>query len=188
MATVAAKHDIGIQILFSHSSNHYIRVYAQITYGCLKSDESIKNTGYILHCFRCFHRELMHQPFGITQCPECGAKMEYAGPLWIGAIADEAFVNQVIAENKNTAFKSSPKITKLLALIKTEAVAPATYYVIDKLSGKLNLPSPSVQAFLLALHKDGFQAVPTHFNTRGIKTNAPALTLHSLLKGMVTLE
>ena len=52
MATVAAKHDIGIQILFSHSSNHYIRVYAQIAYGCLKADESLKNTGYILHCFR----------------------------------------------------------------------------------------------------------------------------------------
>ena len=57
MASLAAKHDIGIRILFSHSSDHYIRVYAQIGYGCQKGDESLKNTGYILHCFNCLHRE-----------------------------------------------------------------------------------------------------------------------------------
>ncbi|MCL5949274.1 MAG: hypothetical protein M1490_02205, partial [Candidatus Bathyarchaeota archaeon] len=32
MASLAAKHDIGIRLLFSHSSDHYIRVYAQIEY------------------------------------------------------------------------------------------------------------------------------------------------------------
>ena len=61
MATVAAKHDIGIQILFSHSTDHYIRVYAQIGYGCQKADESLKSTGYILHCFGCMHRETTRQ-------------------------------------------------------------------------------------------------------------------------------
>src|SRR5665647_1246929 len=81
MASLAAKHDIGIRILFSHSSDHYIRAYAQIAYGAKKSDESIKNTGYILHCFNCLHRETVHQPFGSKeQCPECGLKMEHTGP------------------------------------------------------------------------------------------------------------
>jgi tRNA (guanine26-N2/guanine27-N2)-dimethyltransferase len=93
MASVAAKHDIGIRILFSHSTDHYIRVYAQIGYGCQKSDESLKNTGYILHCFNCLHRESMHNIFGkSTQCPECGTKMDYAGPLWTGSIIDPAFI------------------------------------------------------------------------------------------------
>ena len=64
MASLAAKHDIGIRILFSHSSDHYIRVYAQIAYGAKKGDESLKNTGYILHCFNCLHRETTHQSFG----------------------------------------------------------------------------------------------------------------------------
>ena len=188
MASLAAKHDIGMQVLFSHSSDHYIRVYAQIAYGCKKADESIKNTGYILHCFNCLHRETSHHPFGKDLCPECGAKMEHAGPLWTGSIAEEAFVTQMTTENQKTSFRNSAKITKLLSLIKMEASAPATYYVIDKLSGKLNLPAPSVQAFLATLHNGGFQAVPTHFNTRGIKTNAPALTMHKLLKGMVTAK
>jgi tRNA (guanine26-N2/guanine27-N2)-dimethyltransferase len=189
MALVAAKHDIGIRILFSHSSDHYIRVYAQIAYGCQKADESLKNTGYILHCFSCLHRETSHQIFGKSNlCPECGSKMEHAGPLWIGAISDPAFIDQIIRENQNTAFKNSVKITKLLTLTKNEATTPPTYYVIDKLSGKLKLPAPSNQAFLTALQNSGFEAVPTHFNPRGIKTDAPALTMHKLLKEIVAIK
>ena len=189
MASLAAKHEIGIRILFSHSRDHYIRVYAQIEYGAKKGDESIKNTGYILHCFNCLHRETTHQIFRKSDlCPECGAKMEYAGPLWIGGILDSVFIEQVIKENHNTAFKSSVKISKLLTLTKSEAIAPATYYVIDRLSGKLNLPAPSVNTFLTALHNNGFQSVQTHFNTRGIKTDAPALIMHKLLKEIVATK
>jgi len=189
MASVAAKHDIGIRILFSHSKDHYIRVYAQIEYGAKKGDENIKNTGYIFHCFNCLHRETTNQIFGKSDyCSECGSKMEHTGPLWIGSILDPVFIEQIINENKNTAFKNSAKITKLLTYIKTEAVAPATYYVIDRLSKKLNLSAPSVQAFLTVLHNNGFQAVPTHFNTRGIKTNAPALTMHKLLREIVAAK
>ncbi len=186
MASLAAKHDIGIRILFSHSSDHYIRVYAQIAYGCQKSDESLKQTGYILHCFNCMHREVANKIFGKSDsCPECGGKMDYAGPLWIGSISDPTFIDQVTKENQITAFRNSAKITKLLNLTKNEAPLPATYYVIDKLSGKLNSVAPSNQDFLDALQKYGFQAVPTHFNPRGIKTDAPALTMHKLLREIV---
>ena len=187
-ATLAAKHDIGIRVVFSHSSEHYIRVYAQIAYGAKKADESVKNLGFILHCFNCFHRETTHQPFSNIQCPECGSKMDYAGPLWLGSIYDENFCELMTKENKTVAFKNSAKIAKLLALAKDEASAPITYFVLDKLSGKLNLPAPSVQAFLNALRKSGFQAVPTHFNTRGIRTNAPALTMHKLLREAVAIR
>jgi tRNA (guanine26-N2/guanine27-N2)-dimethyltransferase len=187
MASVAAKHDIGIRILFSHSTDHYIRVYAQIGYGCQKADESLKSTGYILHCFGCMHREITCQIFSKSnQCPECGAKMEHAGPLWVGSISDQSFIDQIIKENQNTAFKKGAKITKLLTLTKAEATEPPTYYVIDKLSGKLNLPAPSNQAFLAALQHSGFQAVQTHFNPRSIKTNAPALAMHKTLRDLVT--
>ncbi|MCW3995792.1 MAG: tRNA (guanine(10)-N(2))-dimethyltransferase [Candidatus Bathyarchaeota archaeon] len=184
MVAVAAQHGIGVRFLFSHSSDHYIRVYAQIDYGCKRADESLKNRGYILHCFDCLHRETVRQPFSSLKCPECGAKMDYAGPLWIGAIADPAFIGQVIVENQSTAFKNTAKITKLLTQIKAEVTAPATYFVLDRLSGKLNVPTPSIQTILTALCNAGYQAVPTHFNTRGIKVNASAQTVQSLLKGM----
>jgi tRNA (guanine26-N2/guanine27-N2)-dimethyltransferase len=189
MTSLAAKHDIGIRFLFSHSSNHYIRVYAQIEYGAKKGDETVKSLGYILHCFSCLHRETTNHIFGKSDlCPECGAKMEHAGPLWIGNVSDPNFIEQVIKENHNTAFKNSAKISKLLTLTKNEATAPATYYVLDKLSGKLKLPAPNVQSFLTALHNSGYQAVPTHFNTRGIKTDASALATHKLLRKIVATK
>jgi tRNA (guanine26-N2/guanine27-N2)-dimethyltransferase len=185
MAKVAAQHDTGIQVLFSHSSDHYIRVYAQISYGAKKADESIKSTGYIQHCFSCMHREITHQPFGCPTCPECGAKMDYAGPLWTESIAGQTFVEGILAQNQSAVFRNNAKINKLLTQIKNEATAPATYYVIDKLSGKLNLTAPSNQTFLETLKKSGYQAVPTHFNPRGIKTDASAMAMHKVLRDIV---
>jgi tRNA (guanine26-N2/guanine27-N2)-dimethyltransferase len=186
IAVTAAKHDIGVKILFSHSSDHYIRAYAQIGYGAKKADESLKNLGYILHCFNCMHREIIHQPFGCPTCHECGAKMDWAGPLWTGTIADTPFVEQMLTENKTAGFRNNTKITKILTQIKAEATMPATYFVIDKLSGKDNLPAPSNQAFISALLNAGFKAVPTHFNPRGIKTDAPASAMHKILRELST--
>ncbi len=182
--TLAAKHDIGIKVLFSHSSEHYIRLYTQIAYGAKKADESIKTLGYILHCYNCLHRETTHQPFSNLQCPECGTKMDYSGPLWLGNLLDSDFIDLMIIENKSVAFKNSARITKLLSQTKDEASAPLTYYVVDKISRKLGLPSPSMQAFIDSIRKNCFQAVPTHFNPRGIKTNASALKMQKLLRDL----
>jgi tRNA (guanine26-N2/guanine27-N2)-dimethyltransferase len=188
MASLAARHDSGIRILFSHSSNHYIRVYGQIYYGCKKADQTLENIGYIFHCFNCMHRETTRNSFSNLHCPECGAKMEHAGPLWIDRIIDLDFLDSIIKESKKTAFKNNDKISNLLTLSRIEALAPATYYVVDKLSGKFNLPTPSVQEFIAALRTSGFQAAQTHFNSRGIKTNASATTMQSLLKRIVSAK
>jgi tRNA (guanine26-N2/guanine27-N2)-dimethyltransferase len=135
------------------------------------------------------HRETDQKIFGKSiLCPECGGKMDYAGPLWIGNIEDSLFIDQLIKENQNTAFKNCAKITKILTLTKNEAALPPTYFVIDKLSGKLKLPAPSNQEFLTRLQNGGFQAVPTHFNPRGIKTNASALIMQKLLRETVATK
>ncbi|MDD4326572.1 MAG: hypothetical protein PHC63_09135 [Candidatus Bathyarchaeota archaeon] len=133
------------------------------------------------------HREVIKQPFVKILCPECGSQMDYTGPLWIGSILDGKFVEEVIVENQKKMFKKKEKIAKILSLIKKEAEAPPTYFVLDKLSGKLNLPAPATQTFVTALHKQGFQAVQTHFNPRGIKTDAPALEMHKVLRDIVKM-
>jgi tRNA (guanine26-N2/guanine27-N2)-dimethyltransferase len=188
IATIAAKQDIGVRVVFSHSSDHYIRVYAQIGYGAKKADASIKSLGYVLHCFNCFHREnakTLSAKF-FEKCPECGSKMDWAGPLWLEKIFDPQFCEALAQENRRTAFRNSAKIAKLAALAKGEAEAPATYYVIDKISNKLSSSVPSVAAMLRILQDNGFEAVPTHFNSRGVRTNAPAFAVQNLLKVAVS--
>ena len=73
-ATLAAKHDVGVRVVFSHSSEHYIRVYLQIAYGAQKGDESVRNLGYILHCFNCLHRETAQRPLAICNVPNVAQK------------------------------------------------------------------------------------------------------------------
>ena len=188
IAKVAAKQNIGVSFVFSHSAEHYLRVYAQIGYGARKADASIKNLGYVLHCFNCCHREtektLSAELF--KKCPECGSEMDWAGPLWLGKIFESWFCESMAQENRHTAFQNSGKIAKLVALAKGEAEAPTTYYVIDKISTKLCSPVPSVAAMLGILRDEGFEAVPTHFSSRGVKTDASALSMQKMIRKIVS--
>jgi len=185
LATTAAKQNIGIHIVFSHSAEHYIRVYATIKYGAEKADESLRNMGYVLHCFNCFHRETIRELFHLEhsgKCSECGSRLDVAGPLWIGKLSDKKFCQIMIKESGKKHLANRSKVCKLLELIEAEAEAPLGYYVIDKICDKLNLPAPSVKRIIEILQNEGFQACATHFNSRGIRTNASALKIREILQ------
>jgi len=182
-AELAAKREIGIRVGFCHSTAHYVRIYAEIGHGVKKADESLRNMGYVLHCFNCLHREAVTTLFGRSvACPECGSRMDSAGPLWLGRVFDKRLCETMAEENEHRAFKNSSAIAKMLSLTVGEAETPPTYYVLDKLSAKLGLPAPSVAGILFALKEKGYSAVPTHFNSRGIRTNVPAYAMQQLLK------
>ncbi|MGQ9551582.1 MAG: tRNA (guanine(10)-N(2))-dimethyltransferase [Candidatus Bathycorpusculaceae bacterium] len=185
LAATAAKQDIGIRMLFSHCTAHYARVYAAIAYGAKKADESLRDMGYVIHCFNCFHREVRKGLFGLqtsTQCSECGSEPDFAGPLWAGKILDRQFCELMEREAKHMPLRNSGIISKTLTLTKQEADAPATYYVLDAICDRLALPVPSVDALLQTLHQKGFQAVRTHFNSKGIKTDASATLMSGLVR------
>jgi tRNA (guanine26-N2/guanine27-N2)-dimethyltransferase len=182
VAATAAKQDIGIKVLLSHSTDHYIRAYAEIAYGAKKADDSVKNLGYIWHCFNCLHRETAKTAFSLVECPECGDRMDYAGPLWLGNIQDESFCELLRKENTRVAFRNSVRIDALLSLAGYESEAPALHYVVDEFSSKLQLPEPSLLSIIKMLLERGFEAGPTHFNSRGFRTNASASEIQDLFK------
>lgn len=185
MAATAAKYEIGVSPLFSHSTDHYLRVYAVLKHGAEKADRSLNEMGYMLHCFKCFHRETLNKNSLIGhggKCPECGSKPDLAGPLWLGKLFDKEFCGLMENEAKKRSLKFKGRIQKILALIREECDAPATYYVLDKLCDKMDLPVPSVKKVLYLLKEKGFQASPTHFNPKGIRTNASAVEMKKLLR------
>jgi tRNA (guanine26-N2/guanine27-N2)-dimethyltransferase len=184
LATTAAKNDIGIRVVFSHSTAHYIRIYAIADHGARKADESIKKMGYILHCFKCFHRETTKELLATdrsAKCSECGSKIDFAGPLWLGRIVEREFCELMEKEAKHKALRHGEELRRILALTKDEADAPITYYVLDKLCSRLALPALPVKRLFKDL-KDSFQASLTHYNTKGIRTNASAATMKELLQ------
>lgn len=185
LATTAAKHEIGIRVVFSHNAEHYIRVYAVIEYGAGKADESLKNMGYVLHCFKCFHRESL---VGIStighsgKCSECGSKITVGGPMWLGKLSDKEFCKLMEEETKQRKLKHGERIQRILALTENDTVTSIGYYVVDKLCDALNLPVPPVKEVLENLGKEGFQASATRFNPKGIKTDASAMKIKELVK------
>jgi tRNA (guanine26-N2/guanine27-N2)-dimethyltransferase len=188
LATVAAKHEIGLNVVFSHSAEHYVRLYATIEYGAKMADESLRNMGYMLHCFKCFHRESLT---GLSlighsgKCGECDSKLSIGGPLWLGRILDESFCRLMEEETKQKQVGNKKKIEKILALAKNEADAPIGYYVVDRLCDALNLPVPSVKSVVETLREEGFQACLTIFNPKGIKSNASAASIKGLVEEIV---
>jgi len=175
LAMTAAKYEIGIKILFSHKTNHYIRAYAQIIHGAKNADRSIRQMGYILHCFNCFHRKTVQgiAPLLHGECGECGSPMKVAGPLWLGKLSDAAFCERM--ETKALLKRRlDARAKRIISLVKAEADAPATYFVIDKISDKLGLTVPSREKVMKRLVQEGFNVWPTHFHPCGIKTDAPA--------------
>lgn len=189
LATVAARHEMGIRVLFSHSTNHYIRLYAQISYGAKQADSSIQKMGYILHCFACFHRETSEGLFTYLkqECPECGSRLKSAGPLWLGELFDEAFCLLMEKDVERRHLKQEKRIVKLLSLAKNEVKAPITYFVVDKFCDKLNLPAPPIIKVIEELRNRDFQAVLTHFNSKGIRTDASAKVMKEVITRVLTI-
>ncbi len=179
LAWMAAKHEISINPAFSYSDYNYVRTYATTSYGAKQADKSIQDMGFILHCFSCFHRESLRGSTSLLKpnCPECGSKLEVAGPLWLGSLWDEKFCGKLSDEVKARNLPNKAKILSLLTLIAQEIHAPITYYAIDKLCDKFNLPVSSLSRVVTRLEKGGFRAVPTHFNRKAVRTDASATAL-----------
>jgi tRNA (guanine26-N2/guanine27-N2)-dimethyltransferase len=185
---MSAKHAIGIKVLFSHSVDHYVRAYVSVNYGARRADKSIQQMGYIIHCFSCFHRETFPgiisplNPF----CPICGKKLSFAGPLWLGKLEDKNFCSLIEKEIERRGFRKEKRLLKIIRLVQNEAEAPVTYYTVDKICDQLNIPIPALKKVINQIRKAGFQAVVTHFNSRGVKTDAPADTVKEVIVRLAT--
>jgi len=184
LAVTAARYEMSVNVVFSHRAEHYVRVYAIVKYGAKNADESLKNMGYLLHCFRCFHREAVKGLFTVERrgkCSECGSTLSLSGPMWLGRLLDSEFCDLMKKEAKEKTLRLGERIRRMLALAKTEVEAPISYYVVDKLCDALNMPVPSVKKVAEALRKRGLQAHLTSFNPKGIRSNASASNIKEIL-------
>lgn len=184
VALTLAKYSKSIEVKLSHSTEHYMRLYIEVKKGSKKSDECLKNIGYISHCKHCLYREenkgLATSTLNI--CPECGEKLIQAGPLWLGEIQNEEFISKMIVESENKKLNTKEDVLKLLESCRIEAKSPATFYDVHKICKILKISAPKLDLVFGNLEKEGFEAVKTHFNPLGIKTNAPLKKIKEIIK------
>ncbi len=181
LVLAAAKHDFGVTVLLSHSTDHYIRAYVQILPGAQRGNNALQHLGYIFHCFRCLHRTWTQGRFPTFPqiCPVCGGNLAAAGPLWVGHLADSAFCLDMREDARSLALSNRRRVLRLLKAILLEAEAPPTYYVVDAISSHLGVPGLSKATLIEGLIAAGYHATDTHFTPRGIRTDAPISVINA---------
>ena len=183
VALTLAKYSKCIDIKMSHSTEHYMRLYIKIEKGSKKSDETLKNIGYISHCRNCLHRQTKKGLASAIEenCPVCGEKLVHAGPLWLGNIQDKEFIQKMIDESENKKINTKKQALKLLNSCLHEADAPATFFDIHSICKSLKISAPKLDLIFDELKNKGFIAIKTHYNPLGIKTDANILDLQKVL-------
>ena len=174
VALTLSKYAKCIEVKLSHSTEHYMRLYLEIKKGSKKTDESLKNMGYISHCRNCLHRQTnkgLASPLDEV-CSVCGEKLIHAGPLWLGDIQDAEFIQKMIDEADNKKINTEKEALKLLNKCLIEAEAPTTFFDVHSICKSLKISAPKFDSIIDQMKEDGFIAIKTHYNPLGIKTDA----------------
>ena len=181
---LAARRSLALKPLFTHSTDHYVRVYFQMLRGAKRADEALNKLGLLYHCPKCLSRRTLQglkPPHPAVKC-ECGFGMEVAGPLWLGDLWQRETVEAMASELLKAKIGRFKEALSLLAKVKLEMeVDIPTYYTADKLAESLRLPPLSPTRLVKALREVGFKSSPTHFTPQGIRTNAPTKVLREIL-------
>jgi tRNA (guanine26-N2/guanine27-N2)-dimethyltransferase len=173
LVTTAARYEIAIDPVLCYSIDHYIRIYARLQSGALKADAALQQLGYIVHCFQCHFRMPTQNLLAFApNCPDCGAPLDYAGPLWLGPFVDPAFCEKLLPIVPRLHLKTNNRILKLLQLILDESKGPVTYQNIHRICDQYNLNVPPMAKILQVLQDEGEFASRTHFSPHSIRTSA----------------
>ena len=186
VALTLSKYSKFVKPLMCHSTEHYMRLYLEVNKGSKKTDESLKNIGYISHCKHCLHRSIsdgLAAPL-LEVCPVCGEKLIHAGPLWIGDIQNKTFVEEMIREVEFKKINTEGEVLKLLNLCLSESEAPPTFFDVHTICKSLKISAPKLDLIFDELHSEGFVAFKTHINPLGIKTNATIDNVKNILHGL----
>lgn len=183
LAKRAAGLNFSIKIIFSHGTDHYIRVYSLLERDGSKANYALRSLGYIYYCSDCGYRKLICGllPRLHEKCPHCGSKLVIGGPLWCKEIVNRSFVETMLNLLWEKRLNNLPSISRFLKTLLDEAGGPPTFYVLDKLTSRLKVSPPPINQFIDALKSMGYFASRTHFHSKGVRTNAPIEKIYETL-------
>ncbi len=172
-----------LHVLFSHSTEHYMRIYAVVKRGGKKTNESLENIGFIAHCPECLHRELSYgfAPNLPETCSECGSKYNIAGPLWLGKIWDKEFIADTMESVNSLELNKKDELLTLLGKCHDEADGPVSFYDIHKICKTLKISSPKINDVIDEIENRGYFISRTHFKLTGMRTDMPLSELKQLI-------
>lgn len=176
--------------VFSHSTEHYLRIYLEVGGGAKNTDDSLKNLGYIAHCDRCLYRTTVPGlvPRIPRECPHCGGTLRVGGPLWLGNLLDSEFVKGMLDLLPSATIGTYNRALKLLERCYEESFGPTTFYDLHKVCKVLKISAPPLTDVLEKLREEGYFASRTHIKPTGIKTNASVETIKTIILSVKQLN
>ncbi len=166
-----ASKDIALKPIIAYYADYYYRIVFQVIKGARKADKLIENIGYIEYNTFNLDRRLIGGyplPTNITN------ERVYAGPLWINNIGDPHVVKDLLKSLESMPWlQTTDRIKKLLETLSCEYMVNTPYYRLDKLCSKLHKSMPKLNDLLTCLRNKSYIACRSHFDPRGISTNAP---------------
>ena len=176
VARRALVYDMAVEPLLCHSDQHYARAYLRAEISPSRANDSLREIGHLLHCFKCGHREASTSPK--EDCPLCGGRLKAAGPLWIGDLHGGAFLESVAELAASSGMK---RYVPLLTRAKEELGFPPFYYKIPFFTDTLGVASISPTELVDRLRSRGFRSARSSVDGQGVKTDASVRDVLSAL-------
>jgi len=174
---------LGIRVVFSHASDHYARIYAEVRKGRKAANEMIRKMGYLEYCPDCMKRaERMSLGEVEGKCESCRLETKVGGPIWLDQLWDVELVRKMSWNAATIASSRLSDLQRLVGRIEEEAEAPAFYFRIDTIAHKLRTTPPKVMNVVAALRDEGYVATLTHFHPNGFRTDASESTVMSKVR------
>ncbi len=159
-----AKYDKSIHPLICHATDHYLRVYVQISKGATATNNTLQHLHTInpqtINAFFKQHKTI--------------------GPLWMGHLHDPATVKHLRTKLFNFTLGTKHTLWQLLHLIEEEIHAPCFFYTTEQLASRFHTSPPKLATVFNFLQKHGYIVRKTQFSPTGFKTNAPKKQITTL--------
>jgi len=181
IARTAASLDTGIRPILSHATGHYYRVYLEVERSKRAAQSALENVGWAAHCRRCLSRTTIPFPPQRLMC--CGEPMSLIGPLWIGDMKDQRFVESVVSWIAQRPDMGQESLRIIRVIREEEEIF--SYFDLHHVSRKLGLPAPRTAEIIERLREMGFRVSATHITGTGVRTDAPGPTLRTLVRDLV---
>jgi tRNA (guanine26-N2/guanine27-N2)-dimethyltransferase len=163
------KQGITLEPIFTHSSNHYIRIYLKRVSKTLPTIK--KRVRPIFYCRNCINFKISEFFTNSKKRCACGEYFEQLGPMWIGRLWDNKLVQKIEGNKTIELIKGESKLN---------VFGYFDYHSIAKnIKNKGDLPKMKI--LIEKIKKKGYIATRTHFSPTGIRSNIPPRTFLKLL-------
>jgi tRNA (guanine26-N2/guanine27-N2)-dimethyltransferase len=178
--SIVGSNDCSMEPLAVLSTDHYVRTWVRVEANRTESNRQVDDMGIIRFCLGCMHSDVLPLASKVEssdfdhKIEGCTGHIRVAGPLWIGELFNDKFLNNAtnVLENGEPSMYHR-KAPEILEKMTEEMKLTSTPFIdLHALFDLHNLAPIKNKIVIEKLREQGFEASRTHFKSTAIRTNA----------------